>query len=206
MNLIQDKRTLRSAMLAWRSSLEEAERRAAADRLLTMLRRERPFETPAVVSGFWPINEEIDIRPLMIELHNQGCQLALPVVQGKGQRLLFRAWRPGDPLEAGVFGTLQPSTRREALEPEALLVPLLACDEDGWRLGYGGGFYDRTLAALRAKHPGRSARSRRSTSRLVVDRPACLRLCLKHEGSFLRRHRRTIRPRGRDQECAPAAP
>jgi 5-formyltetrahydrofolate cyclo-ligase len=151
MNLIQDKRTLRSAMLAWRSSLEEAERRAAADRLLTMLRRERPFETPAVVSGFWPINEEIDIRPLMIELHNQGCQLALPVVQGKGQRLLFRAWRPGDPLEAGVFGTLQPSTRREALEPEALLVPLLACDEDGWRLGYGGGFYDRTLAALRAK-------------------------------------------------------
>jgi 5-formyltetrahydrofolate cyclo-ligase len=87
----------------------------------------------------------------MIELHNQGCELALPVVQAKGQPLLFRAWRPGDSLEAGVFGTLQPSARREALEPEALLVPLLACDEDGWRLGYGGGFYDRTLASLRAK-------------------------------------------------------
>jgi 5-formyltetrahydrofolate cyclo-ligase len=152
MNLIQDKRTLRSAMLAWRSGLEEAERRAAAEGLLAMLRQERPFETPAVVSGFWPINEEIDIRPLMIELHNQGCQLALPVVQGKGRPLLFRAWRPGDSLEAGVFGTLQPSARRETLEPEALLVPLLACDKDGWRLGYGGGFYDRTLAGLRAKH------------------------------------------------------
>jgi 5-formyltetrahydrofolate cyclo-ligase len=151
MNLIQDKRTLRSAMLAWRSGLEEAERRAAAEGLLAMLRQERPFETPAVVSGFWPINEEIDIRPLMIELHNQGCQLALPVVQGKGRPLLFRAWRPGDSLEAGVFGTLQPSARRETLEPEALLVPLLACDKDGWRLGYGGGFYDRTLAGLRAK-------------------------------------------------------
>ena len=65
------------------------------------MRRERPFETPAVVSGFWPIKEEIDIRPLMIELFNAGCQLALPVVQGRGKPLLFRAWRPGDPLEAG---------------------------------------------------------------------------------------------------------
>jgi 5-formyltetrahydrofolate cyclo-ligase len=103
------------------------------------------------VSGFWPINEEIDIRPLMIELFNQGCQLALPVVEGKRQRLLFRAWRPGDPLEVGVFGTLHPSSKREVIEPEALLVPLLACDTEGWRLGYGGGFYDLTLATLRSK-------------------------------------------------------
>ena len=86
----------------------------------------------------------------MIELFNEGCQMALPVVQGRGQPLLFRAWRPGDPLEAGVFGTLQPSARRETVEPDALLVPLLACDEEGWRLGYGGGFYDRTLLGLRA--------------------------------------------------------
>ena len=152
MNLIQDKRTLRSAMLAWRAGLEEAERRAASDGLLATLRRERPIDAPAVVSGFWPIKEEIDIRPLLIELFNQGCQLALPVVQGKGQPLIFRAWRPGDPLEAGVFGTLQPSAKREVLQPDALIVPLLACDEEGWRLGYGGGFYDRTLAGLRAKN------------------------------------------------------
>ena len=151
MTLIDDKRTLRSAMLAWRSGLEEAERRTAADGLLATLRRERPIAHAAVVSGFWPIKEEIDIRPLMIELFNQGCQLALPVVQGKGQPLIFRAWRPGDPLEAGVFGTLQPSAKREVLEPDGLIVPLLACDEEGWRLGYGGGFYDRTLSGLRAK-------------------------------------------------------
>jgi 5-formyltetrahydrofolate cyclo-ligase len=151
MNLIQDKRTLRSAMLAWRAGLDEAERRTAADGLLATLRRERPIATPAVVSGFWPIKEEIDIRPLMVELLNQGCQLSLPVVQGKGRPLLFRAWRPGDALEAGVFGTLQPSAKREVVEPDALIVPLLACDEEGWRLGYGGGFYDRTLAGLRAK-------------------------------------------------------
>jgi 5-formyltetrahydrofolate cyclo-ligase len=151
MNLIDEKRILRSTMLAWRSTLAEAERHSAATGLRAVFQRERPFETPAVVSGFWPIKEEIDIRPLMIDLFNEGCQLALPVVQGKGQRLLFRAWRPGDALEAGVFGTLQPSVKREVIEPEALLVPLLACDEDGWRLGYGGAFYDRTLAALRRR-------------------------------------------------------
>jgi 5-formyltetrahydrofolate cyclo-ligase len=153
MSLVEDKRTLRSAMLAWRGTLGEDERRAAADGLLATLRREMPFESLGVVSGFWPIKDEIDIRPLMIELFNAGCQLVLPVVQGRGKPLLFRAWRPGDPLEAGVFGTLQPSARREALEPDGLIVPMLACDADGWRLGYGGGFYDRTLAGLRARRP-----------------------------------------------------
>ena len=151
MPLIDDKRTLRSAMLAWRGGLDEAERRGAADGLLATWCHEQPVETPAVVSGFWPIKDELDIRPLLVELFNQGCQLCLPVVQGKGKPLLFRAWRPGDALEAGVFGTLQPSARRETLEPEVLIVPLLACDREGWRLGYGGGFYDRTLAGLRGR-------------------------------------------------------
>lgn len=151
MTLTDDKRTLRSAMLAWRGGLDEAERRGAADGLLATWRHEQPVETPAVVSGFWPIKDELDIRPLLVELFNQGCQLCLPVVQGKGKPLLFRAWRPGDALEAGVFGTLQPSARRETLEPEVLIVPLLACDREGWRLGYGGGFYDRTLAGLRGR-------------------------------------------------------
>ncbi len=151
MTLIEDKRTLRSAMLAWRGGLDEAERRAAADGLLATWRHEQPVEAPAIVSGFWPIKDELDIRPLLIELISQGCQVVLPVVQGKGQPLLFRAWRPGDALEAGVFGTLQPSARRETLEPQVLIVPLLACDREGWRLGYGGGFYDRTLAGLRSR-------------------------------------------------------
>ncbi len=151
MSLIDDKRTLRSAMLAWRGALADDERRAAAGGLVTSFEREKPFETPAVVSGFWPIKDEIDIRPLMIALHNGGCELALPVVQGRGKPLLFRAWRPGDPLEQGVFGTLQPSPKRETLEPDALIVPMLACDREGWRLGYGGGFYDRTLLGLRGR-------------------------------------------------------
>jgi 5-formyltetrahydrofolate cyclo-ligase len=151
MSLIDDKRILRGTMLAWRGGLSDEERRAAATGLVETWRLERPVQTPTVVSGFWPMAEELDIRPLMIELHNQGCQLALPVVVAKKQPLVFRAWRPGDPLEAGVFGTLHPHPTRQAIEPDALIVPLLAVDEEGWRLGYGGGFYDRTLEALRAK-------------------------------------------------------
>jgi 5-formyltetrahydrofolate cyclo-ligase len=151
MSILEAKRTLRSAMLAWRAALGEEERRAAAQGLLESFRRERPFETPAVVSGFWPMAEELDIRPLMIELFNQGCQLCLPVVVAKRQPLAFRAWRPGDALEQGVFGTLHPSPKRETIEPDALIVPLLACDNDGYRLGYGGGFYDRTLRGLRQR-------------------------------------------------------
>lgn len=151
MNLIEDKRTLRSAMLARRRGLPNEDRRAAASGLVEMFRLERPFESPCTVSGFWPMAEELDIRPLMIELHDRGCRLALPVVVAKKQPLVFRAWRPGDPLEAGVFGTQHPAPTCEVLEPDALIVPLLAVDEEGWRLGYGGGFYDRTLERLRGR-------------------------------------------------------
>ncbi|MBM3643546.1 MAG: 5-formyltetrahydrofolate cyclo-ligase [Alphaproteobacteria bacterium] len=138
-------------MLAWRAGLEPEERARAAHELVERYRRDRPLGDAAVVSGFWPMRDEIDLRPLMIELANEGRQLALPVVQGRGTALAFRPWRPGDPLERGVFGTLHPATRREPVEPDALLVPLLACDEAGWRLGFGGGYYDRTLQNLRAR-------------------------------------------------------
>jgi 5-formyltetrahydrofolate cyclo-ligase len=151
MTLIESKPALRAAMLAQRQTLGEAERRAAADGLRDLFFLEQPVELPAVVSGFWPIKDEIDIKPLMATLFDEGCQLALPVVQGRGTRLLFRAWRPGEALEAGVFGTLQPPASAETLEPDVLLVPMLACDGEGWRLGYGGGFYDRTLEDLRKK-------------------------------------------------------
>ena len=151
MSFDNDKRILRGTMLAWRGGLSEDERRAAAMGLVETWRYEQPVEPPAIVSGFWPMAEELAIRPLMIELINQGCQLCLPVVVEKKQPLLFRAWRPGDPLEAGAFGTLQPTAKRAVVEPEVLIVPLLAVDEEGWRLGYGGGFYDRTIEALRAR-------------------------------------------------------
>ena len=153
MTLRDDKKALRQTMIARRAALDEPARAAAAGRLVEAFGAERPFAVPCLVSGFWPIKDEIDIKPLMSALAQAGCALALPVVVGKGKPLQFRAWRPGEALESGVFGTLQPAAGRPEVEPDALLVPLLACDGEGWRLGYGGGFYDRTLAGLRARKP-----------------------------------------------------
>ena len=103
----------------------------------------------AVVAGYWPLGDEIDPRPLMRSLAARGCRLALPVVVGPRQPLVFRAWAPGDALEAGGHGTSHPLAGAAAVRPSVVLTPLLAFDRKGLRLGYGGGYYDRTLARLR---------------------------------------------------------
>ena len=100
----------------------------------------------AVVAGFWPLAEEIDIRPLLHALHGQGRRIALPVTPGRGEAMIFRGWQPEDAMLPERFGTMRPIG--EILQPEVLLIPLLAFDQHGGRLGYGGGFYDRTLVGL----------------------------------------------------------
>jgi 5-formyltetrahydrofolate cyclo-ligase len=106
----------------------------------------------AAISGFWPIGDEIDIVPLLSQLHAAGHPIGLPVVLGKAQPLVFRSWHPGLALVAGGFKTAVPPPTSPELVPEVLIVPLLAFDPEGYRLGYGGGFYDRTLEKLRAAH------------------------------------------------------
>jgi 5-formyltetrahydrofolate cyclo-ligase len=108
---------------------------------------------PAVVSGFLAIGDEIDPVPLMTRLAAEGYRLCLPVMEGKGKPLVFRAWSPGEPLAETVWGIREPLPAAAVLEPDIVLGPLLAFDTEGYRLGYGGGFYDRTLAQLRARKP-----------------------------------------------------
>jgi 5-formyltetrahydrofolate cyclo-ligase len=103
----------------------------------------------AIVSGFWPMGEEIDVKPLLAQLHASGHRIGLPVVVKKGEPLIFRQWHPGMALVSGGFGTEVPPPGAPEVEPQVLIVPLLAFDGEGYRLGYGGGFYDRTLARLR---------------------------------------------------------
>lgn len=105
----------------------------------------------ATVSGFWPMRHEIDPRPLLEAVHAAGAACCLPVVEGKAVPLVFRRWAPGDALEPGPFGTREPMAGAPAATPTHLLVPLLVFDRRGFRLGYGGGYYDRTLAGLRTR-------------------------------------------------------
>jgi len=105
----------------------------------------------AVVSFYWPMGDEADPRALAQALAVRGAALALPALVAKGAPLTFREWREGDSLVAHSFGMLEPGPEAPEIVPDVLLVPLLAFDSRGHRLGYGGGFYDRTLASLARK-------------------------------------------------------
>jgi len=138
----------------------EAHRRAgrtAADDLWrqfqTARRRGLIIESNDVVSGYWPIRDEIDIRRLLTGLHGQGIRCALPIVMGRDRPLEFRQWQPGLELVQRPFGLSEPTETARLLTPRVLLVPLLAVDARGNRLGYGGGYYDRTLMHLRQSVP-----------------------------------------------------
>ncbi len=104
----------------------------------------------AVVAGFWPINHEIDVRPLLQALHAAGHRIVLPQTPHVAEPLVFLGWRPGCAMVVGRFGTAVPDG--PVAVPEVILVPLLAFDRAGRRLGQGGGFYDRTLAANPTAH------------------------------------------------------
>lgn len=110
-----------------------------------------PLAGVGAVSGFLPIGSEIDVRPLLGRLREKGIDTCLPAVVAHGMPLIFRRWRDGDALVDEEFGTRAPAPDATVIEPDLLLVPMLAFDRDGFRLGYGGGFYDRTLAQLRAE-------------------------------------------------------
>jgi len=104
----------------------------------------------AVVSGYWPMRDEADPRALLAALAAKGHPTALPRIAQRGAALEFRRWKKGDEMLLASFGMAEPLSTAELVTPSVLLVPLLAFDPDGHRLGYGGGYYDRTLALLRA--------------------------------------------------------
>jgi 5-formyltetrahydrofolate cyclo-ligase len=110
-----------------------------------------PTSTCKIVSGFFPYQSEIDTRPLLGKLAGDGWTTCLPIVIGNGEPLIFRRWLPGEPTIAGVWGIPRPPDDAPELEPDVLIIPMLAFDRHGYRLGYGGGFYDRTLEKLRIR-------------------------------------------------------
>ena len=144
------KSDLRAVALARRNALPVAERMAAAEAIAS---RAFPVAVASntIVSGYMPMGSELDPRPLMRKLADAGARLALPVVVGRGVPLLMRAYAFGEALVKGVWNIRVPPLEAPEVEPDVLLVPLLAFDRNGDRLGYGAGYYDMTIAALRAK-------------------------------------------------------
>ncbi len=148
------KQELRLAAKATRKQAAAADRAAgatAAKAVSDLFLAELRPEPGSIVAGYWPMGDEMDPRPLLQSLASLGCSLALPALQGAEKPLLFRAWAPGEPLFPAAFGTEEPDAAQPLRTPLILLVPLLAFDAQGYRLGYGGGFYDRSLAQLRPK-------------------------------------------------------
>jgi 5-formyltetrahydrofolate cyclo-ligase len=143
------KRQLRAEALARRDRLDPSWRIEAA---LGMAERagEIGVEPGSVVSGFWPIRSEVDVRPLMFALWEKGARLALPAIIDR-ETIVFRELVRGAPLVEMGFGTAGPGEDAEVLDPALMLVPLAAFDRRGHRIGYGGGYYDRAIERLDAK-------------------------------------------------------
>jgi 5-formyltetrahydrofolate cyclo-ligase len=152
-DILEAKKALRARMKAWRAGLSADAQMQAAE---AVTRQGLDFLGSRalrgnVVSGFSPIADEFRVWPLLRRLAGEGHRLALPVMQGKAKPLLFRAWAPGDAMDKAVWSIAEPKPDKPALDPDVLIVPVLAFDRAGWRLGYGGGFYDRSLRDLRAR-------------------------------------------------------
>lgn len=107
---------------------------------------------PRVSAAYLPLPEEASTALLLEALAERNFSMVLPITPQKGEPLVFRAWRPGDLTEQGKMGILEPLPTAAELVPDLLFVPLAAFDRAGNRLGYGGGYYDRTLAKLRESH------------------------------------------------------
>jgi 5-formyltetrahydrofolate cyclo-ligase len=151
-SILATKAEFRRAALQRRDQLEPEMRATAAQMVAS---RDLPVDLPrgAVVSGFSPIRSEINPMPLLRRFADAGAELALPTIVARGKALSFRAWTFGQELQRGQWGIREPKGDCPELHPDVLIVPLAAFDRRGNRIGYGAGYYDLTLTALRAMKP-----------------------------------------------------
>ena len=143
------KKDLRIEALARRSRAAEAAGPKAALLIARRLLGDFVFMKGAIIAGYAAIGSEADPFPLMAALSGQGHPLCLP--RTAGEELTFRSWKPGEPLTPGKMNVPEPALSAKERRPDLLIVPLLAFDNDGYRLGYGAGYYDRYLSEHRRK-------------------------------------------------------
>ena len=154
LTIAEAKEQLRTHARGLRAEAARAAGPQASVRLAARLLAALPglgIEKGGVVAAFWSLAGEIDLRPLIACLDGAGYEVALPVVVEKSAPLIFRRWTPETRLEQGHYGTSHPAPGADEITPDAVITPLLAFDGKGYRVGYGGGYYDRSLEGLRAR-------------------------------------------------------
>jgi 5,10-methenyltetrahydrofolate synthetase len=141
------RRAERERLIASRLAVPVEERIARSERIVEKLTAAIGRVKDQLIGVYWPIRGEPDLRKWMADIVGAGGRIALPVVIKKGWPLEFRRWAPGDPMERGVWNILVPS-HGPSVQPGVVIAPLVGFDGAKYRLGYGGGFFDRTLAAM----------------------------------------------------------
>lgn len=149
MTLVEEKQAARKAASKIRKEAAAQDAGAAPMKIFDLLKGMDLIRSGQIISGFLPIGSEIDTRPILEELRRRGLVICLPCVEAEEAPLTFRVWHPEDELVKESFGTLAPAPTAQEVDPDILLSPMLAFDRAGYRLGYGGGFYDRSLEKLR---------------------------------------------------------
>jgi len=149
-NIVTQKAELRGEALTKRDALSPEDRAQAAE-AIAQRAFPVPFKPGTIVSGFMPLKSELNPIPLMRKLAEADAKLALPAIAGRGKPLIMRAYALGDELARGQWGIREPKPEAAEVAPDILLVPLAAFDRAGNRIGYGAGYYDMTIAALRAR-------------------------------------------------------
>ncbi|HEV7249003.1 MAG TPA: 5-formyltetrahydrofolate cyclo-ligase [Shinella sp.] len=144
------KAAIRNERLAFRDAMTPEARIEGSLAMVEHAGDRIDFEPGMVISGFWPIRSEADIRPLLAHLRTRGARLCLPVVLDR-ETIVFRELVMGAEVVKTGFGTTGPGPEAAVLDPDILLVPLSAFDRAGHRIGYGAGHYDRAIDRLKAK-------------------------------------------------------
>ncbi|MCB9637764.1 MAG: 5-formyltetrahydrofolate cyclo-ligase [Myxococcales bacterium] len=153
MTIAEEKQRLRKEMMAHRRDLAPLDVEMWSRQICERLLQWGIWEEMGCVGGYWPMRKEVDLRGALDALLLQGVEVGLPIVKGRGQALGFRRWQKGESLERRPLGVMEPTEQAPWCFPRALWVPLLAFDRRGHRLGYGAGFYDRTIELLRSQGP-----------------------------------------------------
>jgi len=140
----------RAKLLEQRIGISAEDRAAWSERISQALAAALEPYAGQLIGFYWPFRGEYDPRSILSSMRDKGSRLALPVIVEREQPLVFREWSPGSLMTQGVWNVPMPESG-EAVLPDLLVVPLVGFDEQGYRLGYGGGFYDRTIAAMTTK-------------------------------------------------------